>query len=301
MIAALSVTDDFQGQYQAAERAYAEGGYDEAERISLSLLEELEHSVKEPGYASGLAEWEAILTLLLGHIALHGRNQPDQAIGWYQRSLAGTNQQTLHDIAEEGLKQCESMTATIAPQPTTDLLKDPFISTTSSPAPISHQATAMPWLETKTELMQNEGQEQPRDPEAIISQVDVEQEPSSDIETIINDVNVEQEPTNGTEAIIDEVDVEQESTNGTEAVIDEVDVEQEPPSSIETILDEAEIEQERLHDVTRQAEQVQDKPKVVDPTLTPKNEPIQQKDWLKNSWIRINIGNHNKNAISSNK
>ena len=284
MIAALSVTEDFQGQYQAAERAYAEGGYDEAERISLSLLEELEHSVHEPGYESGLAEWEAILTLLLGHIALHGRNQPDQAIGWYQRSLAGTNQQTLHDIAEEGLKQCESMTATIAPQTTTDLLKDPFINTTPSPVQTSHQSTAMPWLETKTELMQNEGQEQPRDPEAIVSQVDVEQEPSSDIETIINDVNVEQEPTNGTEAIIDEVDVEQEPTNGTDAVIDEVDV-----------------EQERLHDDTRQAEQVQDNPKVVEPTLTPKNEPIQQKDWLKNSWIRINIGDQNKNPISNNK
>ena len=238
MIAALSVTDDFQGQYQAAERAYAEGGYDEAERISLSLLEELEHSAHEPGYESGLAEWEAILTLLLGHIALHGRNQPDQAIAWYQRSLAGTNQQTLHDIAEEGLKQCESMTATIAPQPTTDLLKDPFINTTPSPAPIRHQATAMPWLETKTELMQNEGQEQPRDPEAIISQVDVEQEPAS---------------------------------------------------SIETIIDEVEIEQERLHDDTPQPEQVQDNPKVVEPTLTPKNEPIQQKDWLKNSWIRLTL------------
>ena len=65
VIAALSVTDDFQGQYQAAERAYAEGGYDEAERISLSLLEELEHSAHEPGYESGLTEWEAILALLL--------------------------------------------------------------------------------------------------------------------------------------------------------------------------------------------------------------------------------------------
>ena len=267
MIEALSVTDDFQGQYQAAERAYAEGGYDEAERISLSLLEELEHSVKEPGYESGLAEWEAILTLLLGHIALHGRNQPDQAIAWYQRSLAKTKEQTLHDIAEEGLKQCESMTATIAPQTTTDLLKDPFISTTPSPAPIRHQATAMPWLETSTELIQNEDQEQPRGPEAIISQVDGEQEATS-----------------GTDAVIDEVDVEQEPTNETDAVIDEVEIEQEP-----------------LHDDTPQPEQVQDNPKVVEPTLTPKNEAIQQKDWLKNSWIRINIGDQNKNTISNNK
>ena len=277
MIEALSVTDDFQGQYQAAERAYAEGGYDEAERISLSLLEELEHSVKEPGYESGLAEWEAILTLLLGHIALHGRNQPDQAIAWYQRSLAKTKEQTLHDIAEEGLKQCESMTATIAPQTTTDLVKDPFISTTSSPAPIRHQATAMPWLETSTELIQNEDQEQPRGPEAIISQVDGEQEATS-----------------GTDAVIDEVDVEQEPTNETDAVIDELDVEQEPPSSIETIIDEVEIKQEPLHDDTPQPEQVQDNPKVVEPTLTPKNEPIQQKDWLKNSWIRINIDSQNE-------
>ena len=267
LIEALSVTDDFQGQYQAAERAYAEGGYDEAERISLSLLEELEHSVKEPGYESGLAEWEAILTLLLGHIALHGRNQPDQAIAWYQRSLAGTNQQTLRDIAEEGLKQCESMTATIAPQPTTDLLKDPFINTTPSLVQTRHQATAMPWLETKTELVQNEDQEQPRGPETIISQVDVEQEATSGTDTSINQVVIEQEPTSGTDAIIDEV----------------------------------EIEQEPSQDDTSQPEQVQDDPKVVETTLTPKNEPIQQKDWLKNSWIRIQIGSQNKNAIRSNK
>ena len=293
------MTDDFQGQYQAAERAYAEGGYDEAERISLSLLEELEHSVKEPGYESGLAEWEAILTLLLGHIALHGRNQPDQAIAWYQRSLAKTKEQTLHDIAEEGLKQCESMTATITPQTTTDLLKDPFISTTPSPAPIRHQATAMPWLETSTELIQNEDQEQPRGPEAIISQVDGEQEATSGTDAVIDEVDVEQEPTNGTDTVIDEVDVEQEPTNETDAVIDELDVEQEPPSSIETIIDEVEIKQEPLHDDTPQPEQVQDNPKVVEPTLTPKNEPIQQKDWLKNSWIRINIGSQNENRSAA--
>ena len=142
----------------------------------------------------------------------------------------------------------------------------------------------MPWLETKTELVQNEDQEQPRGPETIISQVDVEQEATSGTDTSINQVVIEQEP-----------------TNGTDAVIDEVDVEQEPPSSIETIIDEVEIEQEPSQDDTSQPEQVQDDPKVVEPTLTPKNEPIQQKDWLKNSWIRINIGSQNKNAISSNK
>ena len=301
MIEALSVTDDFQGQYQAAERAYAEGGYDEAERISLSLLEELEQSAHEPGYESGLAEWEAILTLLLGHIALHGRNQPDQAIAWYQRSLAGTNQQTLHDIAEEGLKQCESMTATIAPQPTTDLLKDPFINTTPSPAPIRHQATAMPWLETKTELMQNEDQEQPRGPDTSINQIDIEQEPSSGIETIVKALDVEQEATSGAETSINQVVIEQEPTSGTDTVIDEVDVEQEPTNGTDVVIDEVDVEQEPSQDATSQAEQVQNNPKVVEPTLTPKNEPIPQKDWLKNSWIRFHIGNQNKNAFSSNK
>ena len=76
----LRVADDFQGQYQAAELAYAICGYNKCERISLSLLEELENSEHESRYESGFAELEAILRLLLGHIALHRRKQPGQVM-----------------------------------------------------------------------------------------------------------------------------------------------------------------------------------------------------------------------------
>ena len=138
--------EDFQGQYQAAELAYAQGRFDDAEDIALSLLKDVENSAeafaKNDQDTSQLSAWESTLTLLLGHVARHGRQQPKAAIDWYQRSLTATEEPTLQDIARDGIRQCKTSTS---PTPKTNLLQDPFINASTPPTQGTDQPTAMPW------------------------------------------------------------------------------------------------------------------------------------------------------------
>ena len=96
-----------------------------------------------------------MVSLLLGHIQLHGLQQPEQAAISYERVLQGEVDATIAALAVQGLKRCrsEDITSGAGTTPATngaspDLLKDPFLSTElgqARPAP-ADVVTAMPWL-----------------------------------------------------------------------------------------------------------------------------------------------------------
>ena len=87
----------------------------------------------------------AVVSLLLGHIQLHGLQQPEQATISYQRVLEGDVYATIAAMAEKGLHRCrsediasEAGTTAATNGTIPDLLKDPFLSTDldqAKPAP----------------------------------------------------------------------------------------------------------------------------------------------------------------------
>ena len=150
---------DFEQHYQAAERAYGLGEYAEAHALTSALWDQLQSASNEhdPGLILG---WRAVVSLLLGHIQLHGLQQPEQAAVAYKRVLQGEVDATIAALAEQGLKRCraEDITSGAGTTPATngaipDLLKDPFLSTEpdqARSAPID-VVTAMPWLSSDAE------------------------------------------------------------------------------------------------------------------------------------------------------
>mgnify|MGYP003326749435 CR=1 FL=1 len=145
---------DFEQHYQAAERAYGLGEYAEAHALTSALWDQLQSASNEhdPSLVLG---WRAVVSLLLGHIQLHGLQQPEQAAISYERVLQGDVDATIAALAEQGLQRCraEDITSGAGTTPATngaipDLLKDPFLSTDpdqARPAP-ADVVTAMPWL-----------------------------------------------------------------------------------------------------------------------------------------------------------
>ena len=101
-----------------------------------------------------------MVSLLLGHIQLHGLQQPEQAAISYERVLQGDVNATIAALAEQGLQRCrsEDIASGAGTTPATnraipDLLKDPFLSTEADqarPAP-ADVVTAMPWLSNDDE------------------------------------------------------------------------------------------------------------------------------------------------------
>ena len=150
---------DFEQRYQAAERAYGLGEYAEAHALVSALWDQLQSASDEhdPSLVLG---WRAVVSLLLGHIQLHGLQQPEPATVSYERVLEGEPDATIAALAEQGLERCRSehiaseagpMLATDGAIP--DLLKDPFLSTDhdqAKPAP-ADVVTAMPWLSSGEE------------------------------------------------------------------------------------------------------------------------------------------------------
>jgi hypothetical protein len=148
------VDADFEQHYQAAERAYGLGEYAEAHALTSALWDQLQSASNEhdPSLVLG---WRAVVSLLLGHIQLHGLQQPEQAAISYERVLQGDVDTTIAALAEQGLERCraEDMTSGAGTTPATngaipDLLKDPFLKTDpdqTKPAP-ADVVTAMPWL-----------------------------------------------------------------------------------------------------------------------------------------------------------
>ena len=144
----------FEKQYQAAERAYGLGEYTVAHAIATELLVQLQQASHHQSQ-SVVLQWRAVVSLLLGHIQLHGLNQLEPAAIAYQQVLDSAPEATIAALAEQGLEQCRSEnTASEAKTPRTadgsipDLLKDPFLSTDPDQAKPAQAdvITAMPWL-----------------------------------------------------------------------------------------------------------------------------------------------------------
>ena len=104
------------------------------------------------------------MSLLQGHIQLHGFQRPDQASLSYQRVLDCEPEATIEAIAEQGLERCRAENtanaATTAPATDgaiPDLLKDPFLTRDPDPArpAPAHVVTAMPWLNLNEEPTQD--------------------------------------------------------------------------------------------------------------------------------------------------
>ena len=173
---------DFQLQYQAAERAYGAGDYPEARRLAGDLLNQLGDQPQDPDTQAAVLGWRAFVALLLGHIDLHGLENPAGAVDFYQQVLDSQPQETLAELAQQGLERCQrAITAagtaiavnspspdsrsqnSRASQPETavvpprqmlpELLRDPFLTqqpaSTAGPdqATDQNKPTAMPWLD----------------------------------------------------------------------------------------------------------------------------------------------------------
>ena len=97
---------DFEQHYQAAERAYGLGEYAEAHALASALWEQLQSASDEhdPSLVLG---WRAVVSLLLGHIQLHGLQQPEQAAISYERVLQGDVDATIAALAKQGLERCQ--------------------------------------------------------------------------------------------------------------------------------------------------------------------------------------------------
>ena len=152
---------DFQQQYQDAERAYGEGDYAEAHRLASGLLEQLVDQPEDADAQAAVLGWRAFVALLLGHIELYGKDNPQQAAGYYEQVLASQPHDTLAELAQQGLERSRQSSsaasqpeASPAPEPSPaagpvpDLLRDPFLKDQpEASAERSVKATAMPWLE----------------------------------------------------------------------------------------------------------------------------------------------------------
>ena len=137
---------DFQQTYQAAERAYGGGDYETAHHLASELLKQLE--LADPAdndqVRDAVLGWRAFVTLLLGHIELHGLRRPDLAAGYYQLTLDCKPQDTLADLAKQGLQR--SLVEPSA-ESLPSMLQDPFLNTASTASTSgTSQSTAMPWL-----------------------------------------------------------------------------------------------------------------------------------------------------------
>ena len=163
---------DVQQHYLAAEQAYGDGDFAQAESIASTLLTQLEETSSTEAEEEARLAWRAFVALLLGHIHFHGLNQPALALNHYQLALQSQPPDTLRDLAEQGVERCEAqITTTIpAPNPVQEpsaapadaaasapiashdpglaLIRDPFLgSAAASPsAPIAATPSATPWL-----------------------------------------------------------------------------------------------------------------------------------------------------------
>ena len=179
---------DFQARYQQAEQAYGEGSYSDAHAMASDLLSELESTAHDDGTASAWFGWRSVVALLLGHIALHGLDQPKEAADFYALVLDSQPPEIQAQLAEQGLalahqaslaaempepEPVHSAEATLElntpsdAAPSTDLLKDPFLledTQRSKPTTNAPRSTAMPWLEeaiAPTPKLESEDLEEP--------------------------------------------------------------------------------------------------------------------------------------------
>ena len=160
---------DFQSNYLAAEQAYAAGDFQTARSTVLNLLDQLEPLPESGNERQATLAWRAFVALLAGHIHLYGLNETDQARGYYELVLASNPQDTLRDLAEQGLERSrENQPAEIQAEPgiaaptnpdtesspvagSPELIRDPFLkqscdSSQPDQSETAEVSTATPWL-----------------------------------------------------------------------------------------------------------------------------------------------------------
>ena len=160
---------DFQSNYLAAEQAYAAGDFQTARSTVLDLLDQLEPLPESGNERQATLAWRAFVALLAGHIHLYGLNETDQARGYYELVLASNPQDTLRDLAEQGLERSrENQAAEIQAEPgiaaptnpgtesspvagSPELIRDPFLkqscdSIQPDQSETAEVSTATPWL-----------------------------------------------------------------------------------------------------------------------------------------------------------
>ena len=151
----LHLDDDIQKAYQEAERAYGEQDFAKASQVAEELLLQLNSNDKSSNQDAVMG-WRAVITLLLGHIELHGQQQLDHASHYYQLCLDSKPEQTIAELAKQGLEQIQTLKADHGPSDqikpiatrTSSILQDPFLKTPSTPSQTEQgQVTAMPWLD----------------------------------------------------------------------------------------------------------------------------------------------------------
>ena len=158
---------DVQQRYYAAEQAYGQGDFREAESIASTLLKDLQPASGNSAEEEACMAWRAFVALLLGHIHFHGLQQPAQALTHYELALQSQPPDTLRDLAQQGLERCRAEQITepapsAAPAavpevatppsqsiaaPIADVIRDPFLMSTSAAptAPSPGAESATPW------------------------------------------------------------------------------------------------------------------------------------------------------------
>ena len=166
-IAALD--KNFETRYMEAERAYASERFDIARQIATELFEDLDDSPDDASNQELKDHWRAFLALMLGNVHLFGLNETARAAEWYELVLSLKPEQTLSDLAKQGLQQAQDrsmseptsvQSATIGEsEPTlTALINDPFLGDSSvsrSSSITDQQSTAMPWLDEMDPASEN--------------------------------------------------------------------------------------------------------------------------------------------------
>ena len=126
---------DVQQHYLAAEQAYGDGDFAQAESIANTLLTKLEAASSTETEEEARLAWRAFVALLLGHIHFHGLNQPEQALAHYQLALQSQPPETLRDLAEQGVERCEAQITATTPAP--NPVHEPSAAPAEDPAPIA--------------------------------------------------------------------------------------------------------------------------------------------------------------------
>ena len=161
---------DFQNNYLAAEQAYAAGDFQAARTLVLTLLAQLEPLPASKSEQDATLAWRAFVALLAGHIHLYGLNETGEARSYYELVLASNPQDTLQDLAEQGLERSrQGQTFELKAEPTSaapanpitepspvaeslGLIRDPFLKQSpdsiqaDQPKTAPPPSTATPWL-----------------------------------------------------------------------------------------------------------------------------------------------------------
>ena len=216
---------DFQTHYLAAEQAYGAGDFEAARKIILELLSQLEPVPEEGAERDAVLAWRAFVALLAGHIYLYGFQDPAQAENFYGLVLTSNPQDTLRELAEQGLERTrqeqqqeqlihsepisdpieDSYTAPVTATGSSALIADPFLSEASSQVDAVQTTvitTATPWL--NEEQAENSADQPPSnqtetvaapEPEAESeAQPSDEPEPQPETPSLITEINDLAEP-----------------------------------------------------------------------------------------------------------